>query len=228
MEFNNIYNIDCLDGLKQLEDCSIDLIVTSPPYNLGKYHHTRGKNTNTYFDNMKEDEYQEWQIEVLNECYRVLKETGSIMYNHKNRIKDGVQISPYEWIYKTPFIIKQELVWHNGSPNFDKIRFYPQTERVYWLSKSKKTEFKNIISHHDVFTRQDWGAVGTKGKFKRAFPEELVRDLITCFPSSETILDPFSGSGTTAKVAKELNKKFIGFEKNIEFYELSLERLNSN
>ena len=56
------------------------------------------------------------------------------MYQHKNRIKKGVQISPYEWI-KSLFI-KQEIVWINES-NFDKIRFYPFTERVYWLTKSK-------------------------------------------------------------------------------------------
>ena len=226
LDFNNIHNIDCLEGLRELPEESIDLIITSPPYNLGKYHHTRGKNTNTYFDNMPEEEYQSWQIEVLNECFRVLKPNGSIMYNHKNRIKDGLQISPYEWIYKTSFFIKQEIVWHNGSPNFDKIRFYPQTERIYWLSKSKTTGFKNLISHHDVFTRNEWKPVGTKDKFKRAFPEGLAKDLMVCFPEAEVILDPYSGSGTTCKVAKDLNKTFIGFEKNPEFYELSLNRLN--
>lgn len=227
LEYNNIYNFDCLDGLSQLDDNSIDLIITSPPYNLGNNHHTRSKNTNTYFDNMPEEEYQEWQIKVLNECYRILKEDGSILYNHKNRIKNGAQISPYEWIYKTKFIIKQELVWHNGSPNFDKIRFYPQTERIYWLSKNKKTQFYNTISHHDVFSRSEWKPVGTKGVFKRAFPEQMVEDLISCFPSAEIILDPFSGSGTTSVVAKQMNKKFIAFEKNPEFYQLSLERLNN-
>lgn len=62
------------------------MIITSPPYNLGKTHHTGNinTNTNTYDDNMPEQLYQDWQVEALNECYRVLKDTGSIFYNHKN------------------------------------------------------------------------------------------------------------------------------------------------
>ena len=136
LELNKIYNEDCLDGLKKLNDNSIDLIITSPPYNLGKQHHTgnkRFKSYNEYNDNMPEELYQQWQIEILNECYRVLKDDGSMWYNHKNRIKNGVQISPYEWLLKTQFshLIKQEIVWFNGSQNFDKIRFYPMTEKEY-------------------------------------------------------------------------------------------------
>lgn len=119
LEINKIHNIDCLDGLKMLESDSIDLIITSPPYNLGKQHHTgnnRFKSYNEYDDNMPEELYQQWQIEVLNECYRVIKPNGSMWYNHKNRIKDGVQITPYEWILKSNFIVKQEIVMslYNG------------------------------------------------------------------------------------------------------------------
>ena len=102
---------------------------------------------------MPEELYQQWQIEILKECYRVLKEDGSMWYNHKNRIKNGKQIEPYQWLYKTPFTIKQEIVWQNGSQNFDKIRFYPMTERVYWLAKNPKTKMINTINHHDIFTR---------------------------------------------------------------------------
>ena len=81
IETNKIYNMDCLEGMKLIADNSIDLIITSPPYNLGKNHHTGSKRTNTYFDNMPENEYQQWQIEVLSECYRVLKIGGS-MFMH--------------------------------------------------------------------------------------------------------------------------------------------------
>lgn len=137
--------------MKSIPDGSVDLIITSPPYNLGNTHHTGTKRHKAYDDNLPEKEYQEWQIQVLNECWRVLKDTGSMIYNHKNRIKNGVQITPYEWLLKTKFIIKQELVWFNGSQNFDKIRFYPMTERIYWLAKSPKTKLFNAINHHDLF-----------------------------------------------------------------------------
>ena len=108
LEANKIYNMDCLEGLKQIDDESIDLIITSPPYNLGKSHHTGNNHFKAYTeydDNMPEDLYQKWQVEILNECYRVLKKDGSLWYNHKNRIRNGEQIEPYRWLYKTPFII---------------------------------------------------------------------------------------------------------------------------
>lgn len=97
LELNKLYNMDCLEGMKQLDNESIDLIITSPPYNLGKTHHTgnnRFKSYGKYDDNMPEALYQQWQIEILNECYRVLKQDGSMWYNHKPRIKKGVCIHP--------------------------------------------------------------------------------------------------------------------------------------
>ena len=228
LELNKIYNMDCLEGMKQLPDESIDLIITSPPYNLGKQHHTgnnRFKGYNEYHDDMPEELYQHWQIEVLNECHRVLKNNGSMWYNHKNRIRNGIQITPYEWLLKTNFIIKQEIVWFNGSQNFDKCRFYPMTERVYWLAKSPKTKMFNAINHHDVFDAKDWPPVGTKGKFKRAFPEKMVEDIISCFPNTQIVLDIFSGSGTTCAVAKRMGKQYIGFELSKEYCQMAEERI---
>ena len=216
---------DCLEVMKQLPSNSVDLVLTSPPYNLGNTHHTGNNRHKAYEDNLPEKDYQEWQIEVLQECYRVLKETGSLIYNHKNRIKQGVQISPYEWLFKTDFIIKQEVVWFNGSQNFDKIRFYPMTERVYWLAKSPKTKLFNAINHHDLFGKEDWKAVGTRGQHTRAFPEKMVSDFLLCFPEAEIVLDPFMGSGTTGLACKNLNRKFIGIEKDAGYFEIAKERI---
>ena len=230
MQYDTIINIDCLEGLKSLDDESVDLIITSPPYNLGKSHHTgnnRFKAYTDYNDDMPEELYQKWQTEILNECYRVLKKNGSMWYNHKNRIKNGQQIEPYRWLYNTPFIIKQEIVWQNGSQNFDKCRIYPMTERVYWLTKDKSTKLFNTINHHDVFTRAEWQPVKTKGDFKRAYPEQMVEDIISCFPDSNVILDPFSGSGTTCCVAKRMGKKYIGFELSAEYCNIASERISN-
>jgi len=231
LELNKIYNVDCLEGLKLLDDNSIDLIITSPPYNLGKHHHTgnnRFKGYNEYNDNMPEELYQQWQIEILNECYRVLRQDGSMWYNHKNRIKDGIQITPYEWILKSKFahLVKQEIVWFNGSQNFDKIRFYPMTERVYWLVKDPKTKMFNAINHHDVFDAKDWPPVGTKGKFKRAFPIKMVEDIISCFENAKTVLDPFMGSGTTAVACINTNRNYIGFEIDKRYCDIANERIS--
>lgn len=217
-----------MDKLKELEDESVDLIITSPPFNLGNNHHTGNKRHKAYDDNMPEKDYQEWQIEVLNDCYRVLKQEGSMIYQHKNRIKNGIQISPYEWIFKTKFIIKQELVWFNGSQNFDKIRFYPMTERVYWLTKDVKTTLFNSINHHDFFDKSDWKPVGTKGNHTRAFPEKFVEDMLNVFPNANLILDPFAGAGTTGLVADRLGRDAILIELNPEYVKIIEDRIRND
>lgn len=221
-----LLNDDCLSALKGIKDASVDLIITSPPYNLGNKHHTGNKHHNPYDDNMAEEDYQEWQVNVLNECFRVLKDNGSLMYNHKNRIKNGEQISPYQWLFKTKFVVKQEIVWFNGSQNFDKIRFYPMTERIYWLAKSNKTKLYNAINHHDFFNKSEWKAEGTNKSHTRAYPVKLCEDLISCFPDSKIVLDPFMGSGTTGVACKLLGKDFIGIELNEEYFNLAKERIN--
>ena len=225
MKLNTIIQGDCLEVLGGFPDECIDLVITSPPYNLGNSHHTGNIRHKAYNDDFPEHEYQDIQIAVLNELFRVLKPTGSLFYNHKNRIKKGKSITPYEWILKTNFILKQELVWFNRSQNFDKIRFYPMTERIYWLAKSPETKLFNSINHHDLF---NWTATGTKGKHTRAFPESMVSDILQCFPESKVVLDPYMGSGTVAKAAKDLGKDFIGIELNQEYIAIAENRLKQD
>ena len=224
---NTVVCGDCIEGLKKLPDNSIDIIITSPPYNLGNNHHTGNNRHFPYNDDLPEWEYQKQQIDVLNECFRVLKENGSMWYNHKNRIKSGIQISPYEWLIKSKFIIKQEIVWQNGSQNFDKIRFYPMTERLYWLAKNSQTKMFNSINHHDIFTSAEWKPVGTSGKHTRAFPKKMVEDILVCFPKAKVVLDPFMGSGTTAVACKQLNRQFIGFEISKKYCDIAEKRLKA-
>ncbi len=75
MELNKIYNEDCIDGMKKIPTCSIDLIVTSPPYNIGV-------NYENYNDNKDWDDYLLWTEEWLIECFRILKDDGRICINH--------------------------------------------------------------------------------------------------------------------------------------------------
>lgn len=223
-----IKNEDNIDFLKSLKDNEICLTVTSPPYNLGKKHQTGNKifdAYNSYVDDVPESEYQLKQIETLNLLFEKTKNGGSLMYNHKNRIKDGKQITPYEWIFKTNWTIKQEIIWFNRSQNFDKCRFYPMTERIYWLSKGIKTDFVNNINSHDILKDQ---AVGTKGEHKRAFPLSLAEKMIMCFPESKIICDIYSGSGTTAIASKKNNKNFIGCEIDKKYYDLSIDRIKTH
>lgn len=220
LELNKIYNTDYKEGYKKIDNESIDLIITSPPYNLGGKFHTGNTRYNQaydiYSDELLEDIYQQQQIEFLNESYDKLKDGGSLFYNHKPRIKDGVCIHPLEWILQSKFILKQEIIWRNGSQNFDKIRFYPMSERIYWLVKNPKTKLHNEVGLSDVWT--DMKNSKRDELHKATFPIELPLTIIKCFKDAEIILDPYMGIGTTAKAVikynKECNdnKKYIGFD----------------
>ena len=226
-EITGIKNVDCLELLLSINDEIIDLTITSPPYNLGDKHHTGNKIFKAYedyIDNLPEIDYQKNQIKVLNEIYRVTKEGGSIMYNHKNRIRNGVQITPYEWLLKSKWTIKQEIVWFNGSQNFDKCRFYPMTERIFWLSKGVKTNFINNINQHDIIKDSP---EGTNKEHKRSFPIKLAQRLIMCFPDSNLIFDPYMGSGTTAIAAINEGKNYLGSEISEKYYNIAKERIKN-
>lgn len=222
---NKIINDDCLNVLKQLPNNCIDLVVTSPPYNIGNVHHTGNTRHSPYADDIDEQEYQNWQIKVLNELARVLKNTASIFYNHKNRIKDGFTISPYEWILKTNLKIKQEITWKNGSQNFDKIRFYPMSEKIFWLSK-KNVKINNVFNLSDVWDYNDVLPEKNNMIHKRAFSVKFARIFIEVASNqNDLVLDCFSGSGTTAIACSELKRRFICIEKDKQYYEASVKRL---
>ena len=216
----NVYiiNGDCREVLPDFPEKCIDLGITSPPFNLGNTHHTGNYRHQAYSDNLPEADYQASQIATLNELHRIIKDNGSFWYQHKNRIKNGVSTTPYQWLLQTEWLIKQEIVWRNRSQNFDKIRFYPMTERMYWLTKSAKTKLNNVVNLHD-----DWHIepVGSKGNHTRAFPESIVDNIIPCFPEAIIVIDPYLGSGTTAFCARKENRKCIGIEVSEEYCELS-------
>jgi site-specific DNA-methyltransferase (adenine-specific) len=232
IELNKIHSITWQEGFTRIPDKSVDLIITSPPYNMGKKLHT-GSNYmdtyNTYNDNLPEEEYQQGQITFLNECFRVLKDNGSMFYNHKPRIRNGVSIHPLSWVLNSDFILKQEIIWRNGSQNFDKIRYYPMTERVYWLTKDVKTKLYNSVGLSDIWEFKN----SRRDKLHKAtFPIDLPLSIIKCFEEAEIILDPYMGIGTTAKAVIECNRednksrKYIGFEIDSTYVERATNDIN--
>ena len=227
MKLNTIYNEDCFEGMKRIPSGSIDLVITSPPYNLGGSFHTgdnRMKAYDVYNDKLPETEYQDSQIQFLNLCYELLDEGGSMFYNHKPRIVKGKTIHPLEWVLKTDFILKQEIIWRNGSQNFDKIRFYPMTERVYWLVKTPKTKLYNEVGFTDVW---EFKNAKRDSHHNATFPIALPETIMSCFPEARTVLDPYMGIGTTALAAIRKKKKYIGFEISESYYSESLKRIES-
>jgi len=225
-----LYNGDCLEVMDKLieEGVKIDLIVTSPPYNIKDFHANQIKYSNYEGNSMTEETYQKWQIEVLNRCYDLLEDGGSIMYNHKVRIKKGEMIHPLEWLFKTKFILKQEITWwQKKGANVDKCRFFPFSERIYWLTKSPKTKMINVDKIQDVIEfvpthkRKDTG-------HPAVMPFEIAEMLIKPFGDKIKILDPFMGVASTGVACKNLKMKFIGIELDEGYFDIGVERIKNN
>lgn len=215
-----LYLGDCLEILPTLE--KVDAVVTSPPYNLGSNHHTGRVKTQAYPDNKEEDCYQQEQRLILDMIFDRSSDEASIFYNHKNRIRSGVSISPYLWILKTKWTIKQELVWINGSQNFDKSRFFPFSERIYWLGKSSHVRLANESCLGDVF---NWQPEGANHEHTRSFPVAFPSSMLACIPSARVVLDPFMGSGTTGVACVKLGRRFIGIEIDEGYFEIACQRI---
>lgn len=222
-----LYNGDCLEVMDKLieQGAKVDTIITSPPYNIGKMHSNKTQYGTYSGNDMEESEYQNWQLEILKRCFKLLKDEGSLFYNHKVRIKKGFAIHPLEWLLKSEFILKQEITWDMGkSANSDKIRFFPYSERIYWLTKTEKTKIFNKESLSDVWRvvpkhkRKDIGHIAV-------MPEEVVQNILQALPDEITVLDPFMGSGTTGVVCKNLNRNFIGIELDESYFNIAKERI---
>jgi DNA modification methylase len=213
-----IYHGDCREILPLLP--KVDMVLTSPPYNLGNIHHNNKTKHSPYPDEMEEDVYQFQQIEILNMLY--LK-AETVLYNYKNRIRDGFEISPRDWISKSKWGIKQEIVWINGGPNHDPIRFFPKTERIWWLGKPETRQLNNRRLTDVLTNSPDANKLGSD--HNRTFPLSLAVTLLEAFFWAETILEPYCGSGTTLRAAKDLGRKAIGIELEKKYCEMAVKRL---
>lgn len=239
LELNKIYHGDVLDVIKTFPDNSVNLIVTSPPYNKKRNHkniHESDSWSNggshidyiSHTDDLDEGEYQKWQIDILDECIRVLKRDGSIFYNHKNRTINGGIISPLEWILKSNGKLKQEIIWKaNNLVEIDRVKFFPYTERIYWIVKDKPLFNPESANYGDV-----WDIVPVRGEQRLGhpapFPLEIpIRCILSVTNKNDIVLDPFMGSGTTAVACMKTERNYVGIEKEKSFIDISKERIKN-
>lgn len=240
---NVIYNEDCVKGIREnIPNDTIDIIVTSPPYNLKI-------NYNDYEDNMDYNDYLKWCEEWISECYRVLKFGGRICINvpmesnlggKKYIMNDYINI-----LEKIGFIRNSMAIWNKQnltsrtawgswmSPSCPNIINPLEVILIYSKGdRKKKGKKENIDITRDEFIEYSLG-VWTFGaeSAKRIghpapFPEELPYRCLKMFSyKNDIVLDPFMGSGTTAVVAKKINRKYIGFELSKEYIHIAEERL---
>jgi site-specific DNA-methyltransferase (adenine-specific) len=230
-----IKNGDAVSEMKKLREASVDLIVTSPPYNLknssgnGMKDGRGGKWSNAallkgyshYDDNMPHDLYVEWQRECLTEMLRLIKNDGAVFYNHKWRVQNGLLQDRQDIVKDFP--VRQIIIWRRkGGINFNKGYFLPTYEVIYLIAKKKFVLAKGANSFGDVW---EFGQ-DMKNEHPAPFPVALIERIILS-TNAQTVMDPFMGSGTTAVAAKKLGRHFFGIELSDEYCQLARKRLST-
>lgn len=226
---------DALEVMKQMPDQCVDLVVTSPPYNLknstgnGMKNGRGGKWANAalqngyldHDDNMPHEEYVSWQRKCLSEMMRIINDTGAIFYNHKWRVQNGLLQDRHDIV--SGFPVRQIIIWkRKGGINFNPGYFLPTYEVIYLIAKPKFRLVPKANAYGDVweFTQE------MNNTHPAPFPVALVERIISS-TNARLVVDPFIGSGTTAVAAKKLNRHYIGIEISAEYCKAAKIRLEN-
>ena len=243
-----------MEVMKEIKDESIDIIITSPPFNLSI-------NYATYKDNQPREEYLAWMNDIFKEISRILKKNGSFFLN-----MGGSNVDP--WVpYEVAFecrkylILQNDITWIKSISIDDKSyghykpinskRFLNHIhEKVFHFTHDGKVEINRIaigVPYADKSNISRWGSKADlrcrgnnwfipyetittkeeKGKHPAIFPSNLVKMCVKLhgFDSNTIVFEPFLGSGTTLAVCKELDIIGIGCEIDEEYFEFSRKRL---
>jgi len=248
---NEVFNTKWEDTLPLIPDYSVDIVITSPPYNvsLGIDNKLKKDRYDGYEDNMPYEDYLKWMNLLFTECYRILKKGGRICINIGDGA-NGQQTTHADFTVNMKsigFIPITTVVWDKGQVG----------NRFSWGSyKSpsqpsfpKPHEYIIIMAKETLKHEGDKNKITVSAKeFQRnslalwrfspetrmmdlyghpaVFPEELPRRLIQQLTyADDIVLDPFSGAGTTCTVAKKLKRKYIGVEMSKKYYDTSIKRL---
>jgi adenine-specific DNA-methyltransferase len=247
---DSIYLGDCLDLLKSLPDGSVDLIVSSPPYNLGK----------EYEDRRELAAYLEEQRVVLQECARVLSEKGSIFWQvgaYSNRgVLIPLDVRFFPILEDLGLIPRNRIVWVRQHGLHGRKKFSARHESILWFTKTDNYVFDldairvpQKYQNKKAWTGDKRGELtcNPDGKnpgdiwvFRNVkhnheeqtvhpcqFPEDLIARIVLC--STEpggVVLDPYMGTGTVAVVARETGRHFLGAELDAEYHAVAGQRLS--
>ena len=251
MELNKIYCMDNVQGMKQLDNESVDLVVTSPPY-----------------DNLRNYNGFSFDLDgMITELLRIVKLGGVIVWIVSdatiNGSETGTSFRQALKFMEKGFNLHDTMIWckDGGGAIGSNLCYTQNFEYMFVFSKGKpksvnlindkknlsfgkkdgcltgrrnangehKSEVRN--HNHEYSRRNNWWRLVPQAEegssfHPAVFPEILVRDhIISWSNEGDIVLDPFMGSGTTAKVARALGRKYIGFEISQEYVDLANKRL---
>lgn len=238
-ELDVIHHGSCED-MMELPDCSVHLMVTSPPYNVGK----------DYDNDLTLDEYRAFLRRVWKETYRVLVPGGRACINIAN-----VGRKPYIPLHASimqdmidlGFLMRGEIIWDKAAsaststawgswqsatnPTLRDTHEYILVFSKGSYRREKLQGRESTISKEEFleFTKSVWGFPAESARkvgHPAPFPVELPYRLIQLYTfSNEVVLDPFMGSGQTAIAARKAGRHFLGYEINEEYIQLAKKRI---
>jgi DNA modification methylase len=226
-----LFNDDCLKVLPTIPENSVDLIITSPPYeDISGAGYTSDSKDILFFKL-----YSEFIDNVFQQYHRVLKENGQIFFNIKSKTFNKSLRSPH-WLEFTSgfqkFIFKSYIIWkYAGSFDSTKSRFHLDYEIVYHLSKGNNIHINDNIDLHDPLSSV-WYIPHNIPKQERVHPTQMPIGVVDHIlkivgVSGNTVLDNFMGSGTTGVSCKKNNINFIGIELNPKNFDIAKQRIES-
>ena len=184
---------------------------------------------NSYQDNLDYEQYIKWQIDFLNECYRVLKDTGVIYYNHKERHIKGFYFNPINIVQQSKIKPLQTIIWNRYSgTTFNIGRFVNCYEQI--IVGYKSDNYMRINKKYEKeFDVWDISPV-RKATQVATFPVDLPYKIIQAYDYKKEllVLDPFMGSGTTGIACKELDRDFIGIEIDEKYFNSAKNRIENH
>ncbi len=244
-----LFQGDCLDLLPQVPAGLVKLVVTSPPYNLGKPYETR----------MDLDEYLSQQRQVIEACVRVLHERGSICWQVGNYVHDGeivpLDIALYPIFASLGLRLRNRIVWHFGHGLHASKRFSGRYEVILWFTKGDDYTFNlDAVRVPQKYPQKRYFKGPRKGELSGnplgknpgdiweipnvkanhvektlhpcQFPVELIERLVLAMTDEgDWVLDPFLGVGTTAIAALLHQRRALGAEVMPEYVQIARERI---
>lgn len=223
----------------------VELVVTSPPYNLGAspwphgghWKHGQaaggrgkwraGANSGSgveygaHQDAMPWPEYEVWQRAMISALWERLSPTGAIFLNHKTRVIDGRLWTPQS-LLPPDVLLRQIITWARpGGMNYNQTSLVPASE---WIMLIAKPAFR-LRSRAASGLGDVWRMTPERSDHPAPFPLQLPRNAID-ITAGGTVLDPFMGSGTTGVAASQAGRAFVGIEIEPKFFDMACRRID--
>lgn len=217
LPLNKIYNMDCLLGLDKIQDESIDLLLTDPPYNISqpsRFHTMKGRTGVDFGEWDVSFNQTEWLSKA---CDKICKGGSAVVFNSYANIQQMTDV------FKSKgFTVKQMLIWKKSNPmprNRDRL-YVTSFEVALWAVKGKGWTFNRQKDTYENGIFEYPTVHASKRTHPTQKPLDLITDLMKIHSNEgDVVLDCFMGSGTTAKAAFQNHRQFIGFELDKDFYQ---------